>query len=111
MWEERVPNLDSGARLLEDLEAPTEGMGSGVTTLEGMATDVWPTVPEDQGWVLDEIEEMLAETTDTTQQLTDRARELRAKAKATDIEGFREAWLALADRYEEAGLRVARPRA
>jgi hypothetical protein len=66
-----------------------------------MSREAWPTVPEDQRWVIEEIEEMLAESTQTPGQLIDRAEELRAKARATDIQGFREAWLALADRYQE----------
>jgi hypothetical protein len=66
-----------------------------------MATRAWPSVPEDQRWAIDQMEELLAETTETAQQLTARARELRGKAEASDIEPYREVWLALAERYEE----------
>jgi hypothetical protein len=48
------------------------------------------------------MDELLANTTRTVEELLDRARELRAKATATDIDGYRSAALKLANRFEQA---------
>lgn len=48
------------------------------------------------------MEERLERTSQPPQELSARAGELRAQAAKTDIKGFRDAALALADRYEEA---------
>lgn len=53
------------------------------------------------------MQERLDQTTQSPQELTERAVELRVEAARTDIEGFRDAALALAGRYEEAALRLA----
>jgi hypothetical protein len=56
------------------------------------------------------FEETLAETTQTSEELRARARELREEAARTDVPGYREAALALAHRYEQAAAaRVASP--
>ena len=67
-----------------------------------MAAHPWPEVPEEQRWALELMEERLEQTSQPPQQLSARAGELRAQAEATEIKGFREAALALADRYEQA---------
>lgn len=48
------------------------------------------------------MDELLADTTRPVEELLDRARELREKAAATDIEGYRAAALRLAGRFEYA---------
>lgn len=48
------------------------------------------------------MEERLERTSQPPQQLSTRAGKLRALAAAADIKGFRDAALALADRYEQA---------
>lgn len=65
-----------------------------------MAMRPWPAVPEEHRWTIESAEEMLENTTQTPEQLSVRARELRGDAEATDIKGFRDAWIALAERYE-----------
>jgi hypothetical protein len=48
------------------------------------------------------MEELLADTEQTPEELRARARELRGQAEASEFEGQRDAYLALADRYEKA---------
>lgn len=48
------------------------------------------------------MEERLAQTTQRPKGLAARAGELRAQAARTDIDGYRDAYRALADRYEVA---------
>jgi hypothetical protein len=62
----------------------------------------WPEVPEEDRWVIALMEELLEETGESPAQLRNRASELRDEAGCTDIHGYREAALALADRYEHA---------
>lgn len=62
----------------------------------------WPDVPSEGRWTVDLMEELLEQTEQLPEQLSARAKELRAEAAGTDIEGYREAALALADRYEAA---------
>jgi hypothetical protein len=67
-----------------------------------MAVQPWPDIPDEQRWSLKLMEERLAQTAQPPRELAARAEELRAQAGQTDIEGYRVAALALADRYEEA---------
>lgn len=67
-----------------------------------MAAHPWPDVPDEQRWALELMEERLERTSQPSRELSARAEELRAQAAETDIKGFRDAALALADRYEEA---------
>ncbi len=53
------------------------------------------------------MDELLATTTQTSEELLARSRELRAQAAATDIEGYRTGALKLAVRYEQTA--AARP--
>jgi hypothetical protein len=48
------------------------------------------------------MEELLEQTEQPPRELSARAEELCAQAAQTDIEGYRDAALALADRYEQA---------
>jgi hypothetical protein len=48
------------------------------------------------------MEKRLETTTQPSRELSARAEELRAQAAQTDIDGYRDAALALADRYERA---------
>ena len=48
------------------------------------------------------MEERLEQTGQDPQELSARAEELRIQAAETEVEGFRDAALALADRYEQA---------
>jgi hypothetical protein len=52
-----------------------------------MALQPWPTVPDDQHWAIEQLEELLTQTTDTPEELSARARELREEAGVTEIEG------------------------
>lgn len=67
-----------------------------------MPTHPWPDIPEEHRWSLELMEERLERTTQPARELSARAEELRAQAAQTDIDGYREAALALADRYEQA---------
>jgi hypothetical protein len=67
-----------------------------------MAVRPWPDIPDDHRWSIDLMEELLEQTTQPARELSARAEELRARAEQTDIDGYRDAYLALADRYEQA---------
>jgi hypothetical protein len=74
-----------------------------------MALHPWPDVPEEYRWTIELAEERLERTDQTSEQLAARARELRSEAESTEVKGYRDAWLALADRYEAlAGSRPSR---
>ena len=67
-----------------------------------MTAHRWPEIPDKHRWVLEEMEERLEHSTQPARELSARAGELRAQAAQTDINGYRDAALALADRYEQA---------
>ncbi len=67
-----------------------------------MAVHPWPDIPDKHRWVLELMEERLERTAQPARKLSARAEELRAQAAQTDITGYRDAALALADRYERA---------
>ena len=68
----------------------------------------WPDVAPEARWATELMDELLATTTQTPEELLARAGELRAQAAATDIEGYRMGALKLAVRYEQtAALRLA----
>jgi hypothetical protein len=48
------------------------------------------------------VEELLEDTEQSPADLAARARELRAEADSADVDGYRQAALALADRYDAA---------
>jgi hypothetical protein len=68
-----------------------------------MAVRPWPDIPD--RWPIDLMEELLADTEQTPDELRARARQLRSQAEASEFEGQRQAALALADRYEQAATR------
>lgn len=67
-----------------------------------MSVHPWPDIPDRHRWALELMEERLERTEQPARELSARAEELRAQAAQTDIEGYRDAALALADRYEQA---------
>jgi hypothetical protein len=67
-----------------------------------MSAYPWPDVPEEHRWSIELMEELLEQTEQPPRELSARAEELRAQAAQTDIDGYRDAALALADRYEQA---------
>lgn len=67
-----------------------------------MAAHPWPEIPDEQRWALELMEERLDRTAQPARELSARAQELRAQAAQTEIVGYRDAALALADRYEQA---------
>lgn len=62
----------------------------------------WPDVSEEDRWLIELMDERFQKTGKSPEQLQARAKELRAEAAQTDIEGVRAAALALADRCEQA---------
>jgi hypothetical protein len=75
--------------------------------LKKLEVTPWPVVPDDQRWVLDLMDERLQETTQSPDELRARAEELRSEAERTEIDGFREAAISLAEHYEQAAARLA----
>jgi len=72
------------------------------------SVDHWAGVAPEARYFTEIIDELLATTTETSEELLARAQELRAQAAATDIEGYRDGALKLAVRYEQtAAARVA----
>ncbi len=73
------------------------------STLASMSSSRrWPSLPEEDRWAVDLMEELLQDDSQTPKQLLARAGELRAEAANTEVEGIRSAALVLAERYEEA---------
>jgi hypothetical protein len=66
------------------------------------SVDHWAGAPEEARFATEAMDELLANTTRTREELLDRARELRAKAASADIEGSRSAYEILAKRFEYA---------
>jgi hypothetical protein len=62
----------------------------------------WPTVAEEDQWVVEFMEERFEKTPLSPEQLRARAKELRAQAERGRAGGDKDARLALADRYDEA---------
>ena len=62
----------------------------------------WPEYPPELAWAFEGFDEQLDTTTRTTHDLETRAVELRTEAAATEIRGFSEACLRMAERYEAA---------
>lgn len=67
-----------------------------------MSAHPWPEIADEHRWSIELMEELLEQTEQPPRELSARAEELRAQAAQTDIEGYRDAALALADRYEQA---------
>jgi len=67
-----------------------------------MSAHPWPEIPDEQRWSIELMEELLEQTEQAPRELSGRAEELRVQAAQTEIDGYRDAALALADRYEQA---------
>jgi hypothetical protein len=76
--------------------------GAGIAATLSVMPHSWPDVPDEQRWSLELMEERLERTAQPPRALSARAEELRAQAAQTDVAGYRNAALALADRYEQA---------
>ncbi len=61
----------------------------------------WPVLPDEDRWLADTMDRRLRDSTQSAEQLRSRARELRAEAERSDVQGIRNAALALAERYEQ----------
>jgi hypothetical protein len=61
----------------------------------------WLGLPDEDRWLADIMDRRLRDSTQSTEQLRSRARELRAEAERSDAQGIRTAALALAERYEQ----------
>lgn len=69
----------------------------------------WPGVAPEARWATEIMDELLDTTTQTPEELLERAEDLRAQAAATDIEGYRTGYLKVADRYAQtAAARLAK---
>lgn len=62
----------------------------------------WPSVEDEDAWLIDAFEEQIARGDRSPDQLRQRARELRQQAADSDFKGMRDASLAMAERYEAA---------
>lgn len=69
-----------------------------------MAVRQWPEFPEEQRWILDSYDELIADSTRTPAQKIERAAELRARAAELGPFSGRDPLLAIAERYEAAPL-------
>ena len=69
---------------------------------QGVSTSPWPSLHDEDRWLLAAMDDQLRDSTHSPEQLQARARELRAQAEQSDIKGVRDASLALAGRYEDA---------
>jgi len=67
-----------------------------------MSADRWPELRDEDRWLIAAMEQRLRSTTQSSEQLMARARELREEADSTNIVGVRDSCFALADRYEAA---------
>lgn len=66
------------------------------------SVDHWAGVAPEARYFTEVMDELLANTTRSSEELLDRAREMREQAAATDIEGYRKGALRLAKRFEYA---------
>jgi hypothetical protein len=62
----------------------------------------WPALQDEDRWLADAIEGRLHDSTQSAEQLRERASDLRVEAEQSNVQGIRDAALALADRYEHA---------
>jgi hypothetical protein len=62
----------------------------------------WPVLPDEDTWLADAMDRRLRDSAQSTEQLRSRAKELRDEAGQSDVQGIRNAALALAERYEQA---------
>ncbi|MHB1290523.1 hypothetical protein [Georgenia sp.] len=62
----------------------------------------WPSVEEEDAWLIDAFQESIARADRSPDELRQRARELRQQAADSDFKGMQDASLAMAERYEAA---------
>lgn len=72
-----------------------------------MSTRPWPALRDEDHWLTAAMEKRLSAGTRSPDQMRARAHELRAQAGQSDIKGFCDAALALAERYEEGAARLS----
>lgn len=73
-----------------------------------MSVRPWPSLREEDRWLIEAMEERLSEGGMTPDEMRAQARELREQAAQAEFDGAREGALALAERYEqEAAARAA----
>lgn len=70
-----------------------------------MSVRPWPELRAEDQWLIEAMEERLANTQQSADRLRARARELRRQAEQSDIRGLRDAGFALAARFEQAASR------
>lgn len=61
----------------------------------------WPDLREEDRWLIEAMEQRLADSSMSPDEMRECARELRDQAAQSEIDGAREAALALAERYEQ----------
>lgn len=66
-----------------------------------MSARPWPALREEDRWLIAAMEERLRRDGQDPSELRARAGELRAQAERSNIEGVRDAALAIAERYED----------
>lgn len=66
-----------------------------------MSVRPWPSLREEDRWLTEAMEGRLSESRMSPDEIRSRARELREQAAQSEVDGTREAALALADRYEQ----------
>jgi hypothetical protein len=66
------------------------------------SVDHWAGAPPEALYFAESMDELLAHTRRSSEELLDRARDLRAKAASADVEGSRSAYEMLAKRFEYA---------
>lgn len=72
-----------------------------------MSVRPWPSLREEDRWLTEAMEERLSDSGMSPDELRARAQELREQAAQSEVDGAREAALALAERYEqEAAVRA-----
>jgi transposase len=67
-----------------------------------MSVRPWPTLRDEDRWLTTAMEKRLSAGSRNPDEMRARARELREQGEQSDVKGFRDAALALAERYEEA---------
>ncbi len=67
-----------------------------------MSVRPWPALRDEDRWLIAAMEERLRRDGQEPSELRARASDLRAQAERSDIEGVRDAALAIAERYEDA---------
>lgn len=83
-------------------DVPAAGDAPRLGTLAMMSVRPWPALRDEDRWLIAAMEERLHRDGQEPSELRARAGELRAQAERSDIQGVRDAALAIAERYENA---------